>query len=185
MHRLVALVWWPAFLALLRPAECTQAPRLEPGSRIRFDARSLGGRLIGTLVAWESDTLVVKVDGDAEGLHTIVPADSVTRLDVRGERRMTLEGAALGLLGGTLLALVADPSWLDENGDCTTLPCLAYEVSPNLDTRVAVLSVAGTLLGTIIGSETKRATWATVPLQGLRVGPTQDGGLALGVRISF
>lgn len=184
MRRLVALVWWPAFLALLRPAECTQTPRIEPGSRIRFDAPSLGGRLTGTLVSWESDTLLVKVDGDAEGLQTIVPADSVTRLDVRGERRMIPEGAALGLLAGVVLAAIADPNWVDENGDCT-LPCLAYEVSPNLDTRVAVLSVAGVLVGAIMGSQTKTTTWATVPLQGLQVRPAPDAGLALGVRISF
>lgn len=184
MRRLVALVWWPACLALLRPAECTQTPRIEPGSRIRFDAPSLGGRLMGTLVSWESDTLVVKVDGDAEGLQTIVPAKSVTRLDVHGERRMTPEGAALGLLGGIVLALVADPNWVDENGDCA-LPCLAYEMSPNLGTRVAVLSAAGVVLGAIMGSATKTSTWATVPLQGLQVGPAPDGGLALGVRISF
>ena len=185
MRRLVALVWWPAFLALLRPAECTQTPRVEPGSRIRFDAPSLGGRLTGTLVSWESDTLVVKVDGDAEGLQTIVPANSVTRLDVHGERRMIPEGAALGLLGGIVLASVADPNWVDENGECTTLPCLAYEVSPDLGTRIAVLSVAGVVLGAIMGSTTKTSTWATVPLQGLQVGPAPDGGLALGVRISF
>src|SRR5262245_20267869 len=185
MRRLVGLVWWPAFLALLRPAECTQTPRLEPGSRIRFDAPSLGGRLMGTLVSLGSDTLVVKVDGDAEGLHTIVPADSVTRLDLRGERRMIPEGAALGLLGGIVLAAVADPNWVDDNGDCTTLPCLAYAVSPNVDTRVAVLSVAGVVVGAIMGSQMKTTTWATVPLQGLRVGPAPDGGMALGVRISF
>lgn len=185
MRRLVALVWWPASLALLRPAECTQTPRIEPGSRIRFDAPSLGGRLMGTVVSLESDTLIVRVDGDAAGLQTIVPADSVTRLDVRGERRMIPEGTALGLLAGIVLAAIADPNSVDENGECTTLPCLAYEVSPSLDTRVAVLSVAGVLVGAIMGSQTKTTTWATVPLQGLRVGPTPDGGMALGVRISF
>ena len=172
-------------LAPPTPAACAQAPRPGPGARIRFDAPSLGGRLTGTLVAWESDTLVVRVDGDAEGLALIVPADSVTRIDVRRERRMTLEGAGVGLLGGTLLALVASPDWVDENGDCLTLPCLAYKVSPNLDTRVAVLGFVGTLLGTIVGSETKHVTWAPVHLEGLNVGPAPNGGLTLGVRISF
>ncbi len=185
MRRLVALVWWPTLLAVSRPAVCTQAPRVEPGARIRFDAPSLGGRQTGTLVRWESDTLVVSVDGDPKGLGLVVPADSVTRMDVRREHRMTLEYAGLGLLGGTLVALVASPDWVDENGDCTTLPCLAYKVSPHLDTRVAVLGLAGVLLGTIIGSETRTATWVTVPLEKLNVGATPDGGLALGVKISF
>lgn len=185
MRPLAALAWCPMVLAISRPAQCTQATRLEPGARIRFDSPSLGGRLTGTLVAWESDTLVVSVDGDAPGLGLIVPADSVTAIDVRRGRRMTLEGAGLGLLGGALLALVASPDLVDENGDCTTLGCLAYKVSPHLDTRVAVLSIAGVLLGAIVGSETKTATWETVHLKRLNVGATQDGGVALGVRIAF
>jgi len=181
----VALLCWPVLLAVSRPTLCAQAPRLEPGARIRFDAPSLGGRLTGTLVAWEPDTLVVRVDGYAQGLGLILPVDSVTRIDVRRERRMTLEGLGVGLLGGTLLALAASPDWLDENGNCTTLSCLAYKVSPHLDTRIAVLGFTGALLGTIIGSETKKATWAPVHLERLNLGPAPDGGLALGVRITF
>lgn len=114
-----------------------------------------------------------------------MPADSVTHIDVRRERRNTLYGAGVGLLAGTLTALAADPDWVDENGECTTLSCLAYRVSPHLDTRVAVLGVAGALLGTIVGSGEKTATWAPVHFKRLNVGPAPDGGLALGVRITF
>lgn len=185
MRSLAALLFCPALLAVSRSAECTQTPRVDPGARIRFDALSLGSQLTGTLVTRESDKLTVRVDGDAPGLLLIVPTDSITRIDVRHERRMTAEGALLGLLGGALLAAVASPDWVDENGDCTTLPCLAHEVSPNLDTRIAVLGVTGLLLGAIVGSETKTATWANVPLQQLKIGATPDGGLALGFRISF
>ncbi len=185
MRRLVALACLPVLLAPSRPAVCAQAPRLKPGSRIQFDAPSLGGRLTGTLVEWESDTLVVRVDGYAAGLGLIVPVDSVTRLDVRRERRMTLEGMGVGLLAGTLTALAADPDWVDENGDCTTLPCLAYKVSPHLGTRLAVFNIVGVLLGAIAGSAEKTTTWAAVPLARLNVGPAPGGGLALGVRISF
>ena len=185
MRRLVALACLPVLLALPRPAPCAQAPRLKPGSRIRFDAASLGGRLTGTLVEWQADTLVVKVEGYAAGLNLIVPVDSVTRLVVRRERRMTLEGMGVGLLAGTLTALTADPNWVDENGDCTTLPCVAYRVSPHLDTRLAVFGIAGVLLGAIAGSAEKTTTWAPVPLARLNVGPAPGGGLAFGVRISF
>ena len=125
----VALLCWPVLLAVSRPTLCAQAPRLEPGARIRFDAPRLGGRLTGTLVAWEPDTLVVRVDGYAQGLGLILPVDSVT--------------------------------------------------------RIAVLGFTGALLGTIIGSETKKATWAPVHLERLNLGPAPDGGLALGVRITF
>ena len=184
MRPLAPFVWCAALLSLARPGECTQAPRLDAGARVRFDAPSLGGRLTGTLVAWESDRLVVKVDGDAPGLSLIVPADSVTRLDVRRERRMTLEWAGVGVLAGTVLAVVADPNSVDENGNCS-LACVAYEVSPSLDKRLAILSVAGAVLGAIVGAGTKTETWTTVPLTHVRLGATQDGGLALGVRLSF
>jgi len=124
------------------------------------------------------------VDGDAPGLALVVPVDSVTRLEVGRERRMTLELGGLGVLAGTALAVAADPNSVDENGNCS-LACFAYKVSPHLDTRVAVLSIAGAVLGTIVGAGTKQETWATVPLTRVRVGATPDGGLALGVSISF
>src|SRR5438128_7822577 len=105
-----------AALAVSRPALCAQAPppRLEPGARVRLEVSSLG-RITGTLVAWEPDTLVVREDGQAEGLRLIILADSVSRIDVRRERRMTLEGAGVGLLVGTLLAVTAATDWVDEN----------------------------------------------------------------------
>ena len=152
---------------------------------MRLDAPSQGGHLTGTLVAVESDTLVVREDGQAEGLRLIIVTDSISRLEVRRARSMALEGAGLGLLAGTLVALVADPNWVDENGECTTLPCVAYEVSPHLDTRLAVLGLVGTLAGVIAGSGEKTYTWSQVPLARLQVGPAPGGGLAFGVRISF
>jgi len=185
MRLVAALVCYTALLGGLRPAQCLQAPRLKPGARIRLDAPNLGGRMTGTLVAWEADTLVVNVEGDAPGLGLIVPVDSVTRIDVGRERRMTLEGAGVGVLAGTLLALAASPDWVDENGDCTTPACMAYEVSPHLDTRLAVLGAAGALLGAIVGAETTTESWVRVSLQGVNLGGTQDSGLALGVRIFF
>ncbi|HET8712513.1 MAG TPA: hypothetical protein VFM23_02390 [Gemmatimonadales bacterium] len=159
--------------------------RLTPGARIRFDAPSVGDRLMGTLVSWEADTLTVSVDGDAPGLALMVATDSVTRMEVRGERRMTLEGLGLGVLAGALVALAADPDWVDEDGNCTTVACIAYEVSPNLDTRLGVLGGVGALLGIIVGSETKTERWTSVPLQRLQIGPTREGGLAFGMRIPF
>jgi hypothetical protein len=185
VRSLIALSCCLAVLAVSRPAVCAQAPRLKPGARIRFDAPSLDGQLTGTLVAWESGTLVVRVDGDASGLNVMVPVDSVTRIDVRRERRMTVEGLSLGALGGTLLALLASPDCADEYGESTALACLAYKVSPNLDTRVAVLGGVGALLGTMVGSETRKGTWAPVHLEGLNIGPASNGGIVLGVRISF
>ena len=172
-----------AILAVSRPAMGMQMPRIEPGTRIQFEAPSLGGWQTGTLLAWESDTLLVRVEGDAPGLGLRVPADSITQLAVRRERAMTLEGAGVGLLAGTLLALAASPDWVDENGNCTTPECLAYKVSPRLNTRLAVFGGVGLLLGTIVGSETKTRTWATVNLRRVNVSGTQDGGFALGLRI--
>lgn len=124
-------------------------------------------------------------DEQAPGLTLILPADSTALLEVRGERAMTLEGAALGLLGGTLLALVASPDCVDENGESTLPECLAYKVSPNLDTRLTAFGLVGTLIGVIVGSETKTNTWLPVHLNGLDIHAPPGGGIALGVRISF
>ena len=185
MRRLAALVWCSTLLLIARPAECAQGAPLKPGARIRFNAASYGYQMTGMLVRWEVDTLVVQVDGDAPGLALIVPEDSVSRLDVRRERTMAAEGALLGGLAGTVLAVVASPDVLDDDGNCTTLECLAYQVSPKVDTRIGVLAGLGVLLGMMVGSETKIVTWSPVPLQRLTVGSTPNGGLALGVRFSF
>jgi len=174
-----------ASLAVSRPAFGTQSTRLQPGARVRLDAPSQGGRLTGKLLAVESDTLVMEEDGQAAGLRLIILTDSISRLEVRRERSLTLEGAGLGLLFGTLVALAADPNWVDENGECTTLPCVAYEVSPHLDKRLAVLGLVGTLAGAIAGAGEVKHRWVQVPLQRLQVGPTPGGGMALGLRISF
>jgi hypothetical protein len=184
MRLRAALICCPAFLAGFRPARCMQVP-LEPGARIRIEAPSLGDRMTGTLMAWDSDTLVVSVEGDAPGLGLIVPVSAVTRIDVSRMRGLTLEGAGGGVLAGTLLALAASPDLLDENGNCTTVECLAYAISPHLGTRLTVLGVAGALLGAIAGSETKTETWTTVPLVRLNVGAMRDAGIGLGVRIFF
>jgi len=180
MRLVIALLCCPIVLG-------AQSPRPKPGARIRFDAPSVGTQLTGTLVTWESDTLVVRVDGDAAGLNLILPGDSIARLDVRRERRLAAEGMGLGLLFGALLAVTASQDWVDENGDCTPLlSCLAYEVSPHLDTRLAILGGVGALVGLAVGSETKTEQWSRVPLARPVVGPAPGGaGLALGVRISF
>ena len=186
MRRLATLVWCSTSLLIARPAECAQqATRLNPGVRIRFDAASFGDQMTGTLVRWEVDTLVVQVDGDTPGLALMVPEDSVSRLDVRRERTMAAEGAVLGGLAGTLLAVLASPDVLDDDGNCTTLECLAYQVSPKVETRMGVLAGLGFVVGIIVGSETKIVSWSPVPLQRLTVGSTPEGGLAVGVRISF
>jgi len=180
------LVWCSWSLLLARPAECAQqAARLSPGARIRFDAASYDFRMTGTLLRWEVDTLVVQVDGDAPGLALIVPEDSLSRLEVWHERTLAAEGALLGGLTGTLLAVLASPDVVDEDGNCTTLECLAYQISPKMETRMGVLAGVGVLVGLIVGSETKTAKWSPVPLQRVMVGSAPNGGLALGVRISF
>jgi len=176
---IVALVTAP------RPTFAAQAPRVGPGSRVRFYAPGLHTQLTGTLVVWASDTLVLRVDGDAEGLRFMVPADSVSQLEVRHERRMPLEGLGIGLVGGTLLAVLASPDAVDDYGNCTTAACLAYKVSPHLDTRIAVLGGVGALVGLIVGSETRKVTWTPVQLERVDIGPAPGGGFAFGLRFSF
>ena len=163
-------------LAVTRPAAGAQASRLTPGARVRLDAPSAGGQLTGTLIVLEPDTLVIAEDGQAAGLRLIILTDSIARLEVQRERSLALEGAILGVLGGTLLALAASPDCVDENGESQTLACLAYKVSPHLETRINVLGGLGALVGIIAGSDTKKRWWMPVPL---------NGGRAIGLSISF
>jgi hypothetical protein len=184
MRRLAA-VGCLALLAVARPALCAQGPRIEPGTRIRFDAASLGLRLTGTLVAIEPATLVVALDGDAPGLAVIVPKDSVSAFAVYRERRMIAEGMLIGILAGAAVGALASPEWVDDNGDCTTVLCVAYEISEETDTRMVVLGIAGAALGAIAGSSAETTGWVKVPLHSVTFGGTPDGGVAVGVRLSF
>lgn len=173
--RRLAVVWCVTFLSLARSAECTQSPRLEPGSRVRFDAANLGFRLTGRMVRFEPAALVVALDGDAPGLALMVPTDSISALAVNRERRMTAEGVLIGSLAGVAIGALASPDWVDDEGNCTIM-CLAYDISPSADTRMAVLGLTGAVLGAIVGSGTKSTSWIAVPLH---------GGAAVGVSISF
>jgi len=186
VRSLAVFACYLATLALPHQALGVQAPRPhpKPGARVRLDAPNLG-RITGTLLAWEADTVVVREDGRAEGLRLIILADSISQLDVWRERRMTLEGTGIGLLVGTLLAVTASPDVVDDNGNCTPIECLSYKVSPHLDTRLAVLGGVGALLGLAVGSETKTRGWTRVPLARPLVGTAPAGGFAVGVRISF
>ena len=174
MRRLAA-VWCLALLSLTRSAECTQSPRIEPGSRIRFDAANLGVGLTGRMVRLEPAAMVVALDGDAPGLAVLVSTDSISALAVQHERRMIAEGLLIGSLTGAAIGALASPDWVDDEGDCTIL-CMAYEVSPNADTRMAVLGLAGAVLGTIIGAGTRTSSWVVVPMQ---------HEVAVGIRLSF
>jgi hypothetical protein len=163
-------------LGISPPIVYAQLPRLKPGAQIRLDAPSAGGQLRGTLIALEPDTLVMAEAGQPAGLRLIILTDSIARLEVQRERSLAPEGAVLGFLGGTLLALVASPDCVNEDGESQTLLCLAYKVSPHLDTRITVLGGLGALVGVIAGSDTKKRWWIPVPL---------NGGCALGLSISF
>ena len=163
-------------LAMSPPILSAQTPRLKPGARVRLDAPSSGGELTGTLIALDPDTLMMAEDGQPAGLRLIILTDSIARLEVQRERSLAVDGAVLGLLGGSLLALVASPDCVDEDGESQTLACLAYLVSPHLETRLTVLGGLGALVGVIAGAGAKKRWWMPVPL---------NGGRAVGLSISF
>ena len=165
--------------ALAVSSASAQVPSsIQAGSRVRLRARALGqGRVVATVLASESDTLVLKPDGEAAGL--IVPWDSVADLEIGRWKTHELEGAVAGLLAGLLAAAAAGPCDYD---DCTLGEDLLeaeYKIMPDFGTRAFVLGGLGLFLGAILGSDVKTEAWRPVVL------PKGGGSVSLGLSFSF
>ena len=155
-----------------------QAPRLKPGDRIRAHAPSASpGPLVGTVVAFQADSLMVQ--GDTKSWRLSLA--SLTRLDIsQGRRSHAGLGAGIGLLVGAGVGAV-----IGSGCDLTVVPvsseagCIAV--------GVALVGGAGALLGAVIGSHTRTERWAEVPLDHLRISfmPRRSGRVQFTASISL
>jgi len=167
-------------LSLVGVPLAAQQAQLQAGARVRVRSQALGNRpVIATVIASESDTLVLKPDKEAAGL--ILPWDSVGTIEIGGWRTHALEGAVVGVLGGLLVAAVASPCDYD---DCTLeedLLELTYNVMPDPGIRFGVLGFLGLVGGALLGSEVRTETWRPLVRANLLAG----GSTAVGLSFSF
>jgi hypothetical protein len=165
------------------PAIAQRAPSIHAGGRVRLRSAAFGERgVTATVIVFESDTLVLKPDGEAAGL--IVPWDSVGDVEIGTWHGHGLEGGLVGLLGGLAVAAAASPCDYD---DCTIGQValeVTYRLMPDPKKRLAVLGALGLVLGAAIGDAAKTETWR--PLVRPAVTPSSSGGgVALGLSVSF
>ena len=132
-----------------------------------------GGRVEGTLVTTDGQTLTLR--GTRE--ESVVPFDSITRLDVKtrtSRGRHAGRGALLGAGLGFLIGFVATPEGGCENGrNC------------NLEAGT-ILGGFGSGLGALVGAALPTTRWRSIDTKGLRVSLAPGSrGAALRVAVSF
>jgi hypothetical protein len=155
-----------------------QAPRLKPGDRIRAQAPSASpGPLVGTVVAFQADSLMVQ--GDTKSWRLSLA--SITRLDIsQGRRSRAGLGAGIGLLvGAGVGALIGS--------GCDAIVVPVSSEAGCVVVGAAVFGGAGALVGAVTGALMRTERWAEVPLDRLRVSFTSDRGraLTLGASLTF
>jgi hypothetical protein len=157
-----------------------QTTPVDPGSRVRIarpcaDAAAASvvcAPLLGTLVSWSGDTILVR-DGDGQE-HTF-RADQSVRVSVGRERRRTVLGLGIGAAAGLVAGFaLAEGCKNDPGADDPELCNLGY---------LAVIPGAG--LGALIGSRIRSTSWVSVPMGGTAVELGSGGPrtFTLGLRV--
>jgi len=132
---------------------------LVPGERVRIDAPGiLAGRLATTVVSRAGDSVKVRArerrsaaPGEERLDYLTLPLVGITSVEVSRGRSHVL-GAAVGAVSGALVA-VALVALDNERPDVCALDCPDRERANNLINGAKVGSVAGGLLGLLIGRE--------------------------------
>jgi hypothetical protein len=149
--------------------------------------------LVGTVIAWERQSLVVNVTGpdNLAGTRMELPLETVTRLDVsQGRRSKAGRGAvigggvglATGALAGAILAqgLSQYPDYQD--------PGFAVQV---VGAFSGIGLAAGLGVGAVIGAISKGESWQALSLDRMRVSVLPDSrsgaptGVAVGFQVTF
>ena len=175
------------------PAAAQEALAVAVGTRVRVKAPSVSKhRLVGTIVSFDGDTLVVDVikrvkrwsDSPTKPIqvstieehHTqfAIPLNSVTRLEMSYRtKRKTLRYAGYGavIVGGVAVTLFT----VNGVGD----PIRYYAAIEG--------SIVGVFLGAAVGFFNRADSWEKVPLDRLQMSllPQRQGGLALSASFAF
>jgi hypothetical protein len=137
-----------------------EPPALNAGARIRATSTSVsGGPLLGTVLAFDADSLIVQGDTGTWRLSLA----SLTHLDKsEGQRSHALKGAGTGLLvGAGVGALIGSGCDTVEGPFASKVECIAV--------GAAAFGAGGALVGAAIGALTRTERWTEVPLDRLRI----------------
>ena len=155
---------------------------VNPGTRIRLRETALSelrdSWLVGTAVAMDADSLVMKVDG--RGGVVSIPRAALSELHVsRGKSRDkgVILGAAIGFVGGNLYHKVINPPEYQciaekNGGDCNSVFFFFSDGS------------SGVLFGALAGLLFAEERWESVPLP-LHMGFTPQGRGEIALRFDF
>ena len=177
-----ALVVAVAFGAANAPGVVAQArPSIEPGSRVRITAPSLGlNEAIGTVQGATREELVVQLEYPRR-VATVDRSD-ITGMDVSvGQERKVLKGLGVGMLIGAGSGVVIGLASGDDEGTF-----LAFTAEEKALMAGLVLGLAGGAVGLIVGAIDTHDVWSpTLPENlDLAVLPLMHEGGA-GVHVSF
>ena len=192
--RLLAL-WLLTFPSIGR----SQTPVAPVGQHVRITRSAADGApLIGTIVAWRGDTLILRSEeawGPRRGDHAI-PVNQMTALEVPGPKRgSSAGGMVLGGLIGTAAGAAIGSVIVggDDTVDCTGRrvgECLTEGIGDAISDGSGVIGMGllGLVVGAVIGADMSKSgpTWQKVVL------PNDTQRIALirspkkfGVRIRF
>lgn len=168
---------------LLFSLRAQEEPLVVPGTRVRitatkyFEKALIRSRVVGTVVALTTDSLVVQTKEWYGPLA--IPITSVTALDVsRGLKSKIVTGAGIGfLIGGAAALMVFSYEAGDSDAVCRD-ECISL-------LEFSIIPLAPTLLGALIGALVEVDRWETVALPSVQIGLAPGPGPQLQVGLSI
>jgi hypothetical protein len=166
-----------AAVAPVSAAGAQQALPIAPGTRVRVRAANLVAPLVANFLQMRGDTAVFIEDAAGKGVWSLHVSD-IARLERSdGEQRANkpyiirgaAAGAAVGLVGGLLVASSLEPSDSDKK----------YSRGAS----GAAGAVVGAVIGGLIGSRFGAERWTNVPLP--RRMSVLPGPRGMGLRVGF
>jgi hypothetical protein len=159
---------------------------VSPGDRVRFSTKGKRGTTEGSVVAADSDTLLLTLSGAEKPVR--IPWPSLKRLEVhRGQRSQADKGGTIGALALgiplALLSVVAGRGSIDCESSCPS-------GSPDLTAALlggAAGATVGALTGALIGNAVKTDRWDKVGLLPIHLSltPQRRGGMAVALSLRF
>lgn len=174
-------------LALPQSIHGQQQGRLQPGERVRVVAPAAGvsDPIAGTVVELRRDTLTMQLGSRTRptAVQVSIPVTAVTRLERSAGARNRVANGVLGVVAGTGLGAVAGQLHYRMQSYQVTEVGEEREGRESLRTE---LTVAGAVIGTVVGVLLPGERWRRVPVLGsLTAGGSGGTGTRLGFRIAM